>query len=682
MLRILVFMLTAVTMQRITEAGEKAIIMWVGIDTGGTFTDCVGLREGKLIVKKILSSPHNPAQAALAGLAQMHSIGSIAQIVHGTTVATNALLERKVARTALITSAGFSDLIAIGRQNRPQLYALFTQPITPLILDSDRFEINERVGAKGEIIESLDLDELNALLMAIPSEIEAFAVCFLFSYRNPSHEKLVTETLRSKSKMVSASHEILPEYREYERFSTTLANASLQPIMHHYLHELSQAVDSIPCRLIQSNGGSISLKAVAQKPINSVLSGPAGGLIGAWQLGKKTGIQNLLTLDMGGTSTDVALINGDLPLQNETLISGIPIKVPMLAIHTVGAGGGSILKIDEGSVLRVGPQSAGANPGPVCYGKGKELTVTDAQVYLGRIPTHIKLGGQLQLKTDTLNQAFSELGKRLGLSAEAVALGAISVANVHMERALRVVSIEKGQNPADFTLFSFGGAGGLHACELAESLKIERIMIPANAGVFSALGMLFASEVRDYAQTVLAEVDLLDTHALAEAFKQLNLQAEQEFERSHQELKCEYKLDLRYPGQSYELSVPWQIDSTQIFHELHHEMHHFSRPEITPELVAVRLRASLEVPLPQWPLDLSNNQALKPDFHADIGYTQGRLPTPFYQRELLPVGQIILGPAVILEKTATTLVIPNWLIQADTLGNLILERNPKNESKP
>lgn len=670
-------------------------LSFAGIDTGGTFTDCVSFDQGQLSVKKVLSTPANPALAVLTGLheLQAHShtnrISPIQTLVHGTTVATNALLERKLARTALIITAGFKDLLSIGRQNRPQLYALHSQLPAPLVDPQDIFEIDERIGSQGEILTPLSPEAILQCLERLPVGLEAISVCLLFAYRNPVHEQALAKALRERGYWVSTSSEILPEYREYERFSTTTANACLMPIMQRYMAALAAGLHGLPCRLIQSNGGSLSLNEVAAKPVSCVLSGPAGGLIGAWETGKQIGQTQLLTLDMGGTSTDVALLNGELPLQTDAQISGIPLKLPMLAIHTVGAGGGSLISVDAGGALRVGPESAGADPGPLCYGKGQSLTVTDAQVFLGRIPASRKLGGHLALQTAPLQAAFESLAQSLGLSAEAssaqaaaqktaerAALGALSVANARMERALRVVSVEKGQNPAEFNLFCFGGAGGLHACELAESLGIRRITIPAHAGVFSALGMLYASEIRDYARTVLAEVALSDTAALEQAFARLRAQAEGDFQApldpAPASLQAQASLDLRYPGQSYELNVPYSAHSAADFHALHLNLHHFSRPELGPELVTIRLRVCRELPQPQWLPPPSPSTELQAAFTQAVGFVQGTFDTPFYERADLPAQVCLRGPAIVLEDTATTLVAPGWQLTADSFGHLHL----------
>ncbi|MBT9544202.1 MAG: hydantoinase/oxoprolinase family protein [Candidatus Sericytochromatia bacterium] len=651
--------------------------MIAGIDTGGTFTDCVGFEQGLLRVQKVVSCPTNPAKAVLMGLnaLQTESPLPITSLVHGTTVATNALLERKLARTALIITAGFKDLLSIGRQNRPMLYALHSQLPAPLVGGEDIFEIDERIGSQGEIIRPLHQTEIQACVEALPAEIEAVSLCLLFSYRNPLHEQLLAAALRKQGYRVSASHEILPEYREYERFSTTTANACLMPIMQKYMASLVAGLGELPCRLIQSNGGSLHLNEVADKPVSSVLSGPAGGLIGAWETGKRLSETQLLTLDMGGTSTDVALLNGELPLQTEAVISGIPIKLPMLAIHTVGAGGGSLINVDAGGALRVGPESAGADPGPLCYGKGKMLTVTDAQVFLGRIPATSKLGGHLALQTAPLQAAFENLGQQLGISAQAVALGALMVANARMERALRVVSVEKGQNPAEFNLFCFGGAGGLHACELAESLGIPKITIPAHAGVFSALGMLYASEIRDYARTVLGEIHWQQKEDLDLAFERLRSQAEVDFQATWQDLKLQASLDLRYPGQSYELNLPYSPASEADFHALHLELHHFARPELSPELVTLRLRVSRELPQPDLLPPLAQSQVLNALFIQKVGFAQGLVETPFYERSQLPADVQITGPAIILEDTATTLVAPGWRARLHAMGHLCLEQD-------
>lgn len=642
------------------------------IDTGGTFTDCIRLVDGQAQIVKLLSTPTQPAHAVLQGLSQLE-IGqpAVDLLIHGTTVATNALLERKLSRVSLIITAGFRDLVAIGRQAREHLYQL--QATRPEPLYQHVLEVQERISAEGEVLEALSEAEIQRIVSAIDPQTEAIAVCCLFGYAYPQHEQALAQALRDQGLLVSASHEVLPVYREFERFSTTLANAALQPILTSYMLQLQAGLDPRSCRLMQSNGGSLSLAEVRSQPVRCALSGPAGGLVGAHQLGRLMKQTRLLTFDMGGTSTDVALIDGDLPLQSETIINHIPLALPMLDIQTVGAGGGSLVSLDPGGLLQVGPASAGADPGPVAYGKGQQLAVSDAHVLLGRLPVQTLLGGSLKLQREPVKVAFEKLARQLGLSSEAVALGVIAVANAHMERALRKVSVERGQNPSDFALFCFGGAGGLHACDLALSLQIPRIILPVHAGVFSAFGMLYADQVRDLSLTVLGQMRAEQTEAINQAFERLQQQLPPETQASYA-----YSLDLRYAGQSFEINLPWQGDpqaSAQAFHEAHARLHSYARPDHPLELVTLRLRQTVAVTgpeLPLWPV----SQAAEPAT-CQVWLADRWQDVPAYQRSQLSQSQRLSGPALILENTSTFWLAPHFELSLDAWGNLIIVQNSR-----
>lgn len=643
--------------------------MIAGIDTGGTFSDCIVLTEQGAVVHKRLSTPSAPEQAVLAGLSELQAQTSVQQLVHGTTVATNALLERKGAKVALFVTAGFADLLVIGRQNRPALYDLNVQRPEPLY--SYVLEVNERMGAQGEILTALTQVEIERLLAALPPDIEAVAVGFLFAYAWPEHEQMLAAALRQKGLSVSASHEVLPVYREYERLSTTVANAFLQPVMQRYMQQLQQGLQDLPARLMQSNGGSLAPETVAKLPVRCALSGPAGGLIGAREVGRRMGQNQLLTFDMGGTSTDVALLDNQLLLQTGANIGGIPLALPMLDIHTVGAGGGSLVRVDAGGALRVGPESAGAYPGPMCYGQGQQLTVTDAHVFLGRIPADSRLGGSLELQTQALEPAFNQLAQALNSSVEQAAAGVLAVANANMERALRVVSVERGHNPADYSLFCFGGAGGLHACDLAVSLGINKVIVPAFAGVFSALGMLFADHLEDRSQTVLGRVQLEEPE-LKTAFAELQTRFDPLPDSA--EVRYEPELDLRYAGQSFEITVPWQENievSCEAFHAAHERLHGYSRPQAALELVTLRLRRL--VPAPPVSLPLLAAQPVSEPVLRRVWF-DGWREVSAWRREQLNPGQIITGPALVLEDTSTLVITPEFTACLDLNGHLILER--------
>lgn len=648
--------------------------MIAGIDTGGTFCDCIVLTDSGAVVHKRLSTPEAPERAVLAGLTELQAQTPVALLVHGTTVATNALLERKGAKVALLVTKGFRDLLVIGRQNRPALYDLGVQRPEPLY--SCVLEVDERIGADGEVLTSLQPAEIQRLLRQLPEDIDAVAIGLIFAYAWPEHEATLALALREQGLTVSASHEVLPVYREYERLSTTVANAFLQPVMQRYMQRLQAGLQGLPARLMQSNGGSLAPESVAQLPVRCALSGPAGGLIGAREIGRQIGYQRLLSFDMGGTSTDVALLDGALPLQTAAGIGGIPLALPMLDIHTVGAGGGSLVRVDGGGALRVGPQSAGADPGPMCYGRGAQLTVTDAHVFLGRIPADSRLGGSLALQTQALAPAFRQLGEQLGCSPEQAAAGIIAVANASMERALRVVSVERGHHPADYALFCFGGAGGLHACDLARSLGIRTVIVPAFSGVFSALGMLFADQIEDLSQTVLGRLGL-DRESLTVAFSELSSRFGV-LPAGLAEARYEAELDLRYVGQSFEITVPWQQElpeslnvSTTAFHQAHERLHGYCRPQAPLELVTLRLRRIVPAQppvLPEVPLRPESTQPVSRQVWIDRWQD-----VPAWQRQDLSPGQVIQGPALVLETTSTLVLSPDFKATLDTYGHLILE---------
>ncbi|RME63871.1 MAG: hydantoinase/oxoprolinase family protein, partial [Caldilineae bacterium] len=487
------------------------------------------------------------------------------EMVHGTTAATNALLERKGARTALLTTAGFADVIEIGRQNRPHLYRLHQARPPQLTPAALRFEAVERLDANGAVLTPLDADALEQVIEAIAAaDPESLAICFLFSYRNPRHEEQAAAAIQARLPhvLLSLSSQILPEHREYERTATTLVNAYVRPLAARYLHRLAAALDNRPVRVMQSNGGAIGIEQASVEPARLVLSGPAGGVVGAFHAAAQAledPRPQIMTFDMGGTSTDVALCPGEIPRTGESEIAGLPLRLPIIDIHTVGAGGGSLAYVDPGGGLRVGPESAGAVPGPICYGRGGEQpTVTDANLVLGRLDAAHFLGGSDAVRLDVAgaHEALARLGAELGgYTAEEAALGVIRVANATMERALRRVSVEQGHDPRAFVLMPFGGAGPLHACELADALEMRRILIPPNPGVLSALGLLMADVAHENAQAILRDATTLaeDVGFLQEHFQRL---AEQNRAILRQEgilePRLEASLDMRYRGQSYE----------------------------------------------------------------------------------------------------------------------------------
>ena len=672
---------------------KQKSIRKIGVDTGGTFTDIIMSVEGSLWTHKVLSTPRNPAHAVIKGVSEIlsqHKFDSDegVDIVHGSTVATNALLERRGARIALVTTKGFEDVLEIGRQARPNLYDIFVQRPTPLVPAERRFGIRERTLHTGEIqteISTADLETLASHLATL--ELDAIAICFLFSYVNPKNERIVADHLTSLHIPISCSHEILPEYREYARFSTTVANAYIRPTLEKHLSTLTES-ESFPksFRLMLSNGGCISTRNFESAGIQTVLSGPAGGVIGAYQVAKTAGYEKIITFDMGGTSTDVSLCDDGISMTTESTISGLPIKVPLIDIHTVGAGGGSIATVDSGGALRVGPESAGADPGPICYGnKGKEITVTDANLFLGRISPTQFLGGQMSLAADVTREYIEKFSDRIGLSALETADGILKIANAAMERAIKVISVERGFDTRDFTLVSFGGAGGLHAAFLAENLGIRTVLIPPNGGLLSAYGMLFADIVKDYSQTVLwkTEESGANLHKqLENGFDALLTRAKGDMETEGfdlSQLNIKRSLDMRYEGQSYELNVPYldmDTDFVNQFHAMHEQRFSYARPEAMVEVVTLRLSAIGETEKPALtaepvkdtdPSDARISQ-------SDVIFDGKVYPTDFYQRESLHPGNLIEEPAIITEFSATTVVPPNFSAVVDVYGNLILEQ--------
>lgn len=686
----------------------------IGVDTGGTFTDIVMRIDGDLFTHKVLSTPQNPALAVIQGVSEIlrrHDTDTERLgIVHGSTVATNALLERRGARIALVTTKNFEDILEIGRQARSNLYDFFVERPASLVPADRRFGISERTLHTGEIQTEIEPSDLEALASEIATlELDAIAICFLFAYVNPQNEQIVAKHLARLGIPVSCSHEVLPEYREYARFSTTVANAYIRPTLERHLSTLTDSEQfPVAFRLMLSNGGCVSAKIFQRglqaenlryrgesAGIRTVLSGPAGGVIGAYQVAKTAGYNQIITFDMGGTSTDVSLCNNGISLTTESTISGLPIKVPLIDIHTVGAGGGSIATVDAGGALRVGPESAGADPGPICYGNdGEEVTVTDANLYLGRIAATQFLGGAMSLDADKTRAHIEKFAQRLGIPPLQAADGILKVANAAMERAIKVISVERGFDARDFTLVSFGGAGGLHAAFMAENLGIKTVLIPPNGGLLSAYGMLFADVVKDYSQTVLWQFEKSGegsenlVKALNDGFGTLLSRAEDEMEiegfASHQ-LKIDRSLDMRYEGQSYELNIPCftterapsnEIVETLVakFHAAHALRFGYARTDASVEVVNLRLTATAETdkpPIQSVPLaDADASEAFT--VQNPVIFEGEALPTDFYRREALRPGNRIAGPAIVTEFSATTVIPPNFSAVVDVYQNLIL----------
>jgi N-methylhydantoinase A len=634
--------------------------MRIGVDAGGTFTDFVILGDdGRLESFKLRSHPRNPAAVILAGLERAAGSARGCHVVHGSTVATNALLERKGARTALVTTAGFEDLLEIGRQNRAELYNLTPEPRRLLIPRRLCFGVKERANFDGSIERrpsGADLRKLAARLRR--AGVRSVAICFLHSYQTAANERAAAKALGREGVYLCASHEISPEFREYERASTTAVNAYVGPLVEAYLDRLSTA-RRFRIAIMQSNGGFLSAHDAARHSVRTVLSGPAGGVVGALETARASGFSRVLGFDMGGTSTDVSLCDGAARETTEAVIDGCPIRVPMLDIHTVGAGGGSIARVDAGGLLRVGPESAGADPGPACYGKGREATVTDAHVVLGRIEA--LLGGEVPMDAARAQAAVGRLGKQLRLSVGEAAAGILRVANANMERAIRVVSVERGHDPGDFALVAFGGCGGLHACEIAEELGIPTVIVPEQAGALSALGMLLADATRDYAAGVLGRSDIQERFAALER-RALGESPGAKLERS---------ADLRYRGQSYELNVLWRGPRTRaLFDAEHQRVYGYSLPEREVEMVTIRVRARISTHKPR----LARSAHKQGEARKRRVWTGGDWrEIPVWKREHLSGRQP--GPALVLDYGSTTLVPAGWSFEVDPRGNLLIRKH-------
>ena len=632
--------------------------MRIGIDSGGTFTDFVVIDDaGKLQCFKLRSNPANPASVILAGLERIGA--RKAEVVHGSTVATNALLERKGAKTAFVATSGFEDLLVIGRQNRPELYNLTPVPATPLVPPDLCFGAEERMLFDGA--EQRALANADALRLAIiASGAESVAICLLHSYQNDAHERELLAALEGIG-YVCASCDVSPEFREFERASTTVINAYVGPLMDRYLAAL-EAGSPFPVSIMQSNGGLLSAGEARRHAVRTILSGPAGGIVGGVEIARLCGFRKALTFDMGGTSTDVALAGREARLTTEARVDNFPVRVPMLDIHTVGAGGGSIAYVDSGGSLRVGPESAGASPGPACYGVGERPTVTDAHVVLGRIAPDQLVGGAMHLDAARAEKAVAGVGKQLGMDAVATAAAIIRVANSNMERAVRAVSVERGQDPRDFPLIAFGGGGGLHACEMAEELGIGTVIVPQLAGALSALGMLLADRTRDYSLGALGAKDF------EARFRKLERQAKKDVRGA----RIERFADIRYAGQSYELTVPWLAgDPAAPFHKEHQSVYGYSDVKRAAQVVTLRVRARLAVTKPS--LRVPRARCVPP-VQRKVWIEGKWRNIPSGPRETVGA-QAVAGPALVLDYGSTTLVPPKWTMRTDAAGSLILARN-------
>jgi N-methylhydantoinase A len=652
--------------------------MRIGVDVGGTFTDVVGIVDGRVVTAKLPSTPEQ-SEGVLAGIERLGVNGpDIEAFAHGTTVATNALLERKGARTALITTEGFRDVVEIGRQNRASLYDLTASRPPPLVARDLRLTVVERCGPDG-VIEPLDEDSLEKALNQLDEAApDAVAVCLLFGYLHPQHEQAIATAIRNRfpGMHVSVSHEVLAEFREFERFSTTLADAYLAPRLTSYLENLARRCDrsELPRPVVmQSSGGVMDLERATTSAAACVLSGPAAGVVGASHVAGLSGFADVLTFDMGGTSTDVApIVAGRAERTTEGAIGGVPLKLPMVDVHTVGAGGGSIAWIDDGGALRAGPRSAGANPGPACYGRGgREPTVSDANLVLGYLAEGAKLGGEIRLDRELSLKALESITEPLSLDAVDAAQGIVRVANAEMVRALRVVSVERGLDPREFALIAFGGAGPLHACALAEELDMPTVLIPQAGGVLSALGLALSEMRADYVQPLLASTHELETTWLDVPFESMISRAENELGPG---ARLERAADLRYVGQSFELTVPAGdlAAMTSAFHDAHERRFGYRMEDEPVETVGVRLTATTPIELP----DLSDSpSALEESGETRAANFDGEWDqTPVLQRTMMGTGTKVDGPCIVEFAEATAVIRPGWSGVVDDVGSLVVSR--------
>jgi len=650
----------------------------LGVDVGGTFTDLVALGGGRLITTKVPSTPRDQSEGVMNAIETSEvEAGAVVALAHGMTVATNALLERRGARTALVTTEGFRDVLEIARQNRPSLYDLAQDRPPALVPRGLRFTIKERMGPDG-VLAALDEASLNETVSAVrEAEVDAVAVCLLFTFAHPEHEQRVGEALREAlpDVHVSLSSEVLPEFREYERFSTTTADAYLAPKLAAYLGNLGGKVTGadMPSPLImQSSGGVAGIDDAIDDSAGCVLSGPAGGVVGAAYVGSLGGYTDLLTFDMGGTSTDVApILSGEAQTTTETVVAGVPIKLPMVDVHTVSAGGGSIAWADAGGALRVGPHSAGADPGPAAYGTGgEEPAVTDANLYLGYLDDGTQLGGEVVLQRELSEKALAALGEELGLAAEEVALGVVRVANAEMTRALRIISVERGLDPRDFALLAFGGAGGMHACALAEELGMQTVLVPRAGGVLSALGLAISDVRRDYVSPYLSPLDEVDAGEFENRFARMESMAEKDLDDPGHTRRA----DLRYRGQSFELTV--EADSLEKledrFHAAHERRYGYRMEEEAVELVNLRLVSTVAVEKPELdepePADEVTAGVREANFDGEW------VEVPVLDRDNMGQGSEVEGPAIVEFRESTCVVRPGWSGKVDAIGTLVLEK--------
>lgn len=672
----------------------------IGIDTGGTFTDCILSQEGNdPIVLKVHSTPENPAKAIIEGLEKLCEVADVkvnevTSLSHGTTVATNTMLQEQWAKVGLLTTEGFRDVLEIGTQMRPELYQLHQKKLTPLIPRNLRKEVEERTSPTGNIINELtDYQVRKVLKELMEHDVESLAVSLLFSYANSDHEQRIKEIVQEVAPelYVGISSEVSPEFREYTRTTTTVINAALMPVVKNYIQYLRKQLQERDAQLnfniMQSNGGIVSGKT--EIPAHKlILSGPAGGIVAAADISQKVGFENVLTFDMGGTSSDVGIIVDAQPqIVEGTTVNGVyPLQTPTVDIHTIGAGGGSIGWKDTGGALKVGPKSAGAHPGPACYGKGgKEPTVTDANLFLGRLAPEHFLGGDLKVYPEKSKEALQKLADELDLDIERVALGILSVADANMVGALRVVSSQRGHDPRDFALIAFGGAGPLHATSLARELGIKNIIIPATPGVLCAHGLLLSDIRHDLTHTEILMIDEANPLVIEENLVQLEKRGTDRLQEDGikvQDAILNRSLDLRYKGQEYYLNVPFSGTLTNDtlkkaeadFHKIHKSTYGHSAATEPVEIVNLRVSAIGEIER-NMDSELNNPTSNQKDAEQSrqvyFEYHEW-VATPVYERDCLELGKEIVGPAIINQMDSTVVVEPNQTFKTDQQGNLII----------
>ncbi len=651
--------------------------MWrIGVDTGGTFTDFVIFDGRNFFLRKIPSTPSNPGDAVFEGVKDYLQFSPT--IVHGTTVATNAFLENKTAKTALIVTEGFEHILHIGRQNRMSLFSLKPEKPISLIPLSLSFGVSERALFNGEIEKPLKKEEIIGIGEKLKRRnVLCVAILFLHSYANPENEKIAEKVLKEMGFNVTSSHSILPEYREYERGVITVLNASLIPIMGNYIEKLREKLSNTKIFIMQSQGGFISPEIAVKKPVFTLLSGPAGGVIASKYMGNLMGIKKFITLDMGGTSTDVSLIDGDFNISKENSLKGLPLRIPMIDIQTVGAGGGSIAKIDKGGALRVGPESAGADPGPACYGVSDLPTVTDAFIVLGwMVPEHF-LGGKMKIFSERSFKVIERLAKDLSLDLYKTAEGIVRVASVSMEKALRVVSVERGYDPRDFSLFAFGGAGGLCSAILAERLGIKKVIVPNFQGVFSALGMILSDSVKELSIAFMKKAQEIKEEEIEKKFQELEREALELFsiEKIERErIIFSRSLDMRYKGQSYELNIPYKEGFLEDFHRTHMKLYSHSYKDREVEIVNLRVRG---IGIAE-KVDLPSSKPIK-KYPEEAFYCEKKIfydgefsKAKVYMREKLLPGNMIKGPAIISSFDGTSLIPPEHKCYVDRYFNILI----------